>query len=276
MGVKNIANEFASKYKNLYNKVELGPKFDVIQSKILNSVNEQSMSQISKINEDTIRKAISLLKPSKRDALYDMSSEYYLNAPTELTTHLTKLIRLYFIHGYVPQELLLCTLVPLLKDNLGDTTSSENYRAIAGGCLMLKIIDLVIVILEADKLTYDCMQFAYQAKSSTTMCSWTVNSVIDYFNRGGNPVFAASMDMSKAFDMVSWQHLFDTLLDRKIDGVFLRLLIFIYSQQECKVKWDGVFSSAFHVTNGVRQGAVSSGILFAILMTFWTNSEVLV
>ena len=86
--------------------------------------------------------------------------------------------------------------MPLVKDNLGDTSSSSNYRAIAGGCLILKLMDLVILILEGDKLTYDCMQFAYQEKSSTTMCSWTVTTVIDHFNRGGNPVFAASMAYS--------------------------------------------------------------------------------
>ena len=66
-----------------------------------------------------------------------------------------------------------------MKDNLGDVTSSSNYRAIAGGCLILKIIDLVVLILEADKLGFDCLQFAYQEKSSTTMCTWTATPIID-------------------------------------------------------------------------------------------------
>ena len=78
----------------------------------------------------------------------------------------------------------------------------------------MKLIDLVIILLQSDKLEYDCMQFAYQQKASTTVCSWTVTTVVDYFNRGGNPVYAASMDMSKAFDLVSWEKLFSTLLER--------------------------------------------------------------
>ena len=72
------------------------------------------------------------------------------------------------------------------------------------------------------------------------------------------------MDMSKAFDMVAWPQLFNTLLDRKIDPLFLRLLLHIYTNQECSVKWCNESSTTFNVTNGVRQGAVSSGILFAI------------
>ena len=149
-----------------------------------------------------------------------MSSDYYINAPDELITHLTHLFKLYLGHGYgyIPP--------------VGDMTSSENYRAIAGGFLLLKLVDLVIILLEGDKLDFDCMQFAYQVKSSTAMCTWTATAVVDYFNRGGRPVFAASMDMSKAFDLVSWKHLFQTLQARKIDCLFLRLILQIYINQK--------------------------------------------
>ena len=53
------------------------------------------------------------------------------------------------------------------------------------------------------------------------MCSWTDTAVIDYFNRGGADVYAAAMDMIKAFDLVSWENLFDVLLNRGVDGLFL-------------------------------------------------------
>jgi len=219
---------------------------------------------MERINEKVVKEAINLLKPCKSDAVFEMSSDYYLNAPPELIFHVTKLVKLFLSHGYVPDTILMCTLIPLVKDNLGDITSSENYRAIAGGCLLLKILDLVMIVLEGDKLNYDVMQFAYQAKSSTTMCSWAVTAVIDHFNRGGATVYSAAMDMSKAFDLVSWQQLFTTLMERKIDGLFLRLMLYIYVNQECNVKWCDKYSDTFSVKNGVRQGAVSSGILFAI------------
>ena len=67
-----------------------------------------------------------------------------------------------------------------------------------------------------------------------------------------------------AFNLVSWEKLFLTLIDRKIDYLFLRVLLFVYTNQECNVKWCGEFSASFSVQNGVRQGAVSSGILFAV------------
>ena len=212
-------------------------------------------------------KAIQKMKPKKNDAVFDISSDFYLNGPEELVGPLTTLMRLYFSHGFVPQVLLLCTLLPLLKDNLGDITASSNYRAIAGGCLLLKLIDLVILELEGSKLTYDTMQFAYQAKSSTTMCSWSVTAVIDHFNQKGTQVFSASMDMSKAFDMVDWRVLFSTLLECKVDVLFLQLILFIYTNQHCNVKWCGNSSETFCVQNGVRQGGVTSGIFLLFILS---------
>ena len=118
--------------------------------------------------------------------------------------------------------------------------------------------------LEGDKLGFDQMQFAYQAKASTTMCSWTVTSVVDLFNRNGSDVYGAAMDMSKAFDLVEWGELFLTLVEREVEPIFLRLILFIYMNQMCDVKWGDRYSTRFSVSNGVRQGAISSAILFAV------------
>ena len=67
------------------------------------------------------------------------------HGPPELIQHL---LRAFVTHGTVPYFILVCTLIPLVKDNLGDITSSENYRAIASGSLLLKLLDLVILLLE--------------------------------------------------------------------------------------------------------------------------------
>ena len=72
------------------------------------------------------------------------------------------------------------------------------------------------------------------------------------------------MDMSKAFDMVEWCALFDTLIDRKVECLFLRLLLFIYKNKSCEVKWCGHSSQRFTVSNVVRQGAISSAFLFSV------------
>ena len=167
-----------------------------------------------------------------------MVSDQFINAPSELYQHLVWLIKSFLLHRYMPENLLVCSLFPLLKDNLGDMTKSENYRAIAGGCLLIKLNNIIIILLESERLSYDELQFAYQKNTSTVMCSWSVTSVIDQHINKGVPVFGAAMDMSKAFDMVSWCELFTTPNKRQINPLIMRLMIFIYMNQECNAVWN--------------------------------------
>ena len=125
-------------------------------------------------------------------------------------------------------------------------------------------MDLVILLLEGDKLGCDSLQFGFQAKSGTVMCTWTASAVIDFFNKKGSAVYGCAMDLSKAFDMVDWKELFRILERRKVDPVFLRVLLYIYRYQQCDVKWNNSLSYGFPIRNGVRQGAVSSPLLFSV------------
>ena len=96
------------------------------------------------------------------------------------------------------------------------------------------------------------------------MYSWTAAAVIDFFNKKGSAVYGCAMDLSKAFDMVDWKELFRIIERRKVDPVFLRVLLYIYRYQQCDVKWNNSLSYKFPIINGVRQGAVSSPLLFSV------------
>ena len=169
------------------------------------------------------------------------------------------------MQGYVPPQLLVCTLFPLVKDKFSDITDSDNYRAIGGGCLLLKLLDLVFISQEEDKLNVNELQFAYQPEVSTSTCSWAVSAVVDHFTRKQRvPLYGAAMDMKKAFDKCDWKELFPTLMKRKIDCIFLRVIFYIYRNQVCIVSWNGSCSFSFSISNSVRQGAISSRFFFII------------
>ena len=138
-----------------------------------------------------MKKAFREMKGGKNDAMYDIQSDCLKNGPESLFSHLTNLIRTFIVHGAVPHVILICTLLPLVKDNLGDTTSSENYRAIAIGSLLLKLLDIVLLLLTRDKLTCDQLQFGFQAETSTTMCTWTATTIIENYNRQGRELYMA-------------------------------------------------------------------------------------
>ena len=169
----------------------------------------------------------------------------------------------FLIHGYIPKELIFCSLKPIIKDKLGDNSSLENFRAIGSSSLFLKVLDWVIFILFEENLKPSELQFGFQKKNSTTMCSWTVIETINYFNNRNTPVYSCFLDLSKAFDLVEFSKLFYKLKNR-VNNIFIRLLAYIYVFQTCCVDWGGTRSSTFKVSCGIRQGAVLSPIFFSI------------
>ena len=264
VGSTNIANHFAGIYSNLYNQVEQAQKITDLQVELNSKISSADISEIDRIDENMIRMALGRMKENKSDSIFDFQSDCLINGPPELLSHLVHMVKTFIMHGEVPYFILVCTLLPLVKDNLGDITQSDNYRAIAASSQILKLLDIVILLLEGEKLGCDDLQFGFQPKSSTTMCTWAVSAVIDHYNRQGSVVYGCAMDLSKAFDMVEWGVLFQTLQARNVAPVFLRTLLYVYTAQSCDVKWNGAYSHRFPVTNGFRQGAVSSPTLFSV------------
>ena len=261
VGNANIADHFASKYDELYNLNESLADTNAF----LNSLKFSSsdMYDVEKVTPGIVYQAINCINANKSDNVFDFKSNAFLNATDLLTNHLTLLLQAFLIHGYVPTELITCSLKPIVKDKLGDKHSSDNYRAIGISSLILKVLDWVILILFEDELKPSDLQFGFQKKNSTTMCSWVVNESINYFKNRDTPVFSCFLDLSKAFDLVTFSKLFTKLHD-KISSVFIRLLAYIYVYQSCCVEWCGSKSKSFKVSNGVRQGAVISPILFSL------------
>jgi hypothetical protein len=63
-------------------------------------------------------------------------------------------------------------------------------------------------------------------------------AVIERYNRNKKPVYGSGMDLSKAFDLVGWVELFKILQEKNIAPVFLGIILFIYSNQYCDVRWN--------------------------------------
>ena len=52
------------------------------------------------------------------------------------------------------------------------------------------------------------------------------------------------------------------MLGAGLSAIFVRLLIFIYSEQFANVRWNGQMSTKFSMHNGVRQGAILSALAY--------------
>ena len=169
VGASNIANNFADQYRNLYNQAETGASLTNLKVKLDKEIMKEDLFEVHRVTESVVKQGLNLMKANKSDAIFDFQSDCLIEGPPQLVTHLTKLLQLFLSHGYVPELILVCTLLPLVKDNLGDLSMSDNYRAIAASSQVLKLLDIVILILEGEKLGCDQLQFGFQPKASTTM-----------------------------------------------------------------------------------------------------------
>ena len=71
-----------------------------------------------------------------------------------------------------------------------------------------------------------------------------------------------TMDMTKAFDVTMHSLLFTKMLKAGLSAIFVRLLIFIYTEQFANVRWNVHLSDTFSMHNGVRQGAILCALAY--------------
>ena len=262
----DIPEAFASVYSNLYNRTRDDQKVYDILTKVNGMLSETDMEEVQKISSFTIKEALSKIKPGKTDPIYQFSSDCLKNAPDIFHDYLAKLVKTFFIHGYIPKVLLTAVLVPIVKDKLGNVCDSKNYRSIAISSLVLKLIDWIIIDKYGHLMKTNDFQFGFQAFSSTSLCSWMVFETIDMYLRNGSIVYGCLLDCTKAFDTIEHSKLFQKLIDAQVPPVVIRILVHIYRKQTAKVRWKEMYSQEFPIRNGVRQGAVISPLFFSFYM----------
>ena len=258
---EEIAEHFKDMYHQIYNTHGDHEELNRFVTYNCEKIHQSDVLILNKISPIAIKKTIMNFHNGKNDSYYEWRSNALKHAVDLLAEPLCDLLKSMIIHNHIPHVFLLCSLIPILKDNRGSRMSSSNYRLIAISSLLLKIFDHVILTLCGDNLVPSEHQFGFQKGKSTTLCTWTVNETINYFTNRGSSVFVCYMDLTKAFDCVKLSILFDKL-SNKIPAILIRFLIASYVQQRCVVQWDSHMSSHFGISNGVRQGAVLSPVLF--------------
>ena len=261
-GADAICDMWRTKYEQLFNSVNDDSTRNEVET-ALDSVHFEQGVRVS--TTETIA-ALTLLKTGKAAGPDGISAENLKNACPKLAVILSLLFSAMLIHGFLPDDLMKCELIPVAKDLGGDLSSSNNYRPIALASIMSKVFELVLLGRMKNFIHTSDNQFGFKANSGTEMCVAVLKETIEYYTKSSSNVYTCFLDASKAFDRTNHFSLFGKLLKRGVPVYIVRILAYWYRSQNFVAKWGDCVSAAFTVTNGVRQGGILSPYLFSVFM----------
>ena len=263
-GQEEIVEKFREIYSELYNSANTKDELDVLSGEIKHLISHESVNEIGKVTGAVVKTAACKLKSRKSDVSGWFTSDALLNAPDILFEQLSVVFRSWLSHGTITPCLLACSFLPLLKSSVKDPCDTSSYRAIAGSSLILKLFENVVLLLWGEYLSSDSLQFGFKENTSTTHCTWLVSEVVQHLLRNGTHPIVTVLDCTKAFDLCKFSTLFQRMLENGVPPVVVRCLMYMYQEQEARVRWGQVKSGEFGVSNGTRQGSVMSPVLWAV------------
>ena len=81
-----------------------------------------------------------------------------------------------------------------------------------------------------------------------------VTETIQYYTENGcKGAFLLLLDVSKAFDKVVFHMLFSELIKKNVCIKIIKLLLYLYTNQDCDVQWDDAQSNMFKILNCVNK-----------------------
>ena len=282
-GDAGICEHFGNQYKELYNSVSYNADdMSLLFRDLDRAVSDTCMAGNCycdhNITSTDVQKAISRLKRGKSDSKDGLSSDHFINSCGQLSVHIALFLSMGLRHSFVPPIMRNSVLIPIPKNARKSLYRSENYRSIAISSLIGKILDNIVLVKHEHILCNSELQFGFRQKHSTTQCTFVLDEIIDFYKQENTPTFVCLLDASKAFDRVNYVRLFRLLLERNFCPLTAKLLLFSYINQSMCVRWSCLKSTPFSCTNGVKQGAVLSPVLFCVyvdkLMSLLKQSNV--
>jgi len=167
--------------------------------------------------------------------------------------------------GEWPEDWTKSIFIPIPKN--GDMKQCRNYRTIAlvshASKIMLKIILERIRRRTESELTD--VQAGFRRGKGTRDQVTNLRIIMEKMREHQLPLYMCFVDFKKAFDCVSHEQLWLSMVEMGYPAHIINLITELYRKQTAKVKIAGILSSEFRIRRGVRQGCVISPTLFNIL-----------
>ena len=265
-----IANEFNKYFINI--GLDLANSLDTTGKRPFHTylgTKTQCKFVFRHIDTPTITKLITNL-PTKPSAGPDGISSIILKEVKDLIAPiLTIAINQSLTHGIFPSQLKIAKVIPLFKEK-GEPSEFGNYRPISLLNVISKVFERVVynqiyAYFTLNNLFYNS-QYGFRTKHSTEDATIElVDGIQKVFEE--NPydqVLSVFLDLSKAFDTIDHQILFEKFSHYGIDGIALRWFQSYLSNRKQYITLEGIESDKMDISVGVPQGSILGPLVFLI------------
>ena len=213
-----------------------------------------------------IQLAIAQLKKKKAKDESGLVTEHLQLGGHYLEVYMASIINAIICRRDIPYLLKSGILHPIHKKNKL-LNIAGNYRGITIIKIIGKVLDIILAKHQqvAIPSTHN-MQFSFTQGRAPSHATLLMSEAIAQAKDRKAPLFLATMDIQKAFDVVPHNHLLRKLYHEGLTGKWWVLKSSAYADMHTKVTWNGKTGEIVKLHQGNRQGGIASTQDFKTVM----------
>ena len=183
---------------------------------------------------------------------------------------LTRLVADVWESGEMPQERCRALLIALYK-NKGDPQATTNYRGVVLVQFLWRIVMRLVLmpsVIPGIEARLPENQCGSRPQRGCVDQLFTLRLLQEQAFAKRVPLYAAFIDLAKAFDSIDRLLLFDMMTACGFPANVLRIFKSMYSRTACAVRCGRVVGDAFDTRIGVQQGCISGSWCFNLFLFF--------
>ena len=221
---------------------------------------------IEDITQEEVVYAVRNLNRGTSAGPTDIPPELLYNLPVEYIECITQWCQNMWEKEEFPLESHINDMTFLHKK--GATDNLKYYRTLATGCNLCKIFAKILTFrmqsVSEDNNLLGNIQTGFRRGHMGTENLFILETVIEKTKREKKNVIIALLDITKAYDRVDREYLWQKLCQYKFPVKFVNILRKMYTGTMCTLKFQGITTNPKEIKLGLKQGCVMSPILFAL------------
>ena len=217
---------------------------------------EQDNTTPPLVTPEDVEAAISKLNKGKATDPTGLTAEHLILGSPVLCDVLAELFNATLKASYLPAMMRSGCLTPVLKKGIPPPLDPGSYRGITVTSILAKTLEHVMLQKHQESLTQSELQFGFTKSRNPVMAALVLTEAIAEARDQDTPLYVATLDTSKAFDVVD-----HTSLKRRLylsNPELWRSTVLLLEDNTSQVKIDCALSPSYPVLQGVGQGRILS------------------